>query len=211
MQNNKKLTGAILLAGGRSSRMGKDKGFLQFGPELLLERILRIVDPFVDEIAVVLAHSMEVPDIDSPCSEKISWTRDRVPFHGPLQGIVEGMDVLSEKLEKVFLLTCDLPYLSQEWLQTLLQQFDSTVSMVVSRQNDISNPLLALYQRDELKRAAELLRQGESKARLLLKNPNVCYITPKQNSSIPSPIQDINDPESYEEALRYFGYSSTLK
>ena len=206
MKNKNNSTGAILLAGGRSSRMGKDKGFLQFGPELLLERILRIVDPFVDEIAIVLAHSMEVPKFDSPCSDKIIWTRDRVPFHGPLQGIVEGMEVLSEKPEKVFVLTCDLPYLSETWLQTLLKQFDESVSMVVSRQNDFPNPLLALYQRNELERAAKLLDQGESKARLLIKDRKVHYISPEQNSSIPSPIQDVNDPKSYDEALRYFGY-----
>lgn len=201
-------TGAILLAGGRSSRMGRDKGFLQFGPELLLERILRTVAPFVDEVAIVLAHSMKIPDATPPCSAKVHWTKDRVPYKGPLQGIVEGLEVLSEDLEKIFILTCDLPYLSEDWLQKLLAPFRRETPIVVSNHKGFPNPLLALYLRQELYLAADLLRQGKPKAQCLLTNRKVHYVMSEEDPSIPSPTQDVNDPLRYAEALHYFGYSS---
>ena len=57
--------GGIVLCGGKSSRMGASKAHLQFGPETLLQRIVRIMAQALDPLVVVAAEGKELPVVDS--------------------------------------------------------------------------------------------------------------------------------------------------
>ena len=64
---------AIVLCGGESRRMGRDKASLPFGPETLVERVVRLVTPFVSDVVLAAApgHSSTAP----PSRENIATTR----------------------------------------------------------------------------------------------------------------------------------------
>src|SRR6187455_1701553 len=80
---------AIILCGGKSSRMGRDKASLPFGPELMLQRVTRLVMEVVEpaHIVVVAAPDQVLPD--SPAGVQVA--RDELAYLGPLQGIATGL------------------------------------------------------------------------------------------------------------------------
>lgn len=80
----------IVLCGGKSSRMGRPKALLPFGPELMLQRVVRILGEVVSPIVVVAAPDQDLP----PLPAEILYARDEHPGRGPLEGLSAGMKVL---------------------------------------------------------------------------------------------------------------------
>jgi molybdopterin-guanine dinucleotide biosynthesis protein A len=78
---------AIVLCGGRSRRMGRDKWSLPFGPGTLLDHVVARVRPAVDEIVVVAREGQDVTT-----GETI--VRDPAEGLGPLAGLVGGLDAV---------------------------------------------------------------------------------------------------------------------
>jgi len=101
----KKQYGAILLAGGLSSRMGRDKASLEIGGRTMLERLLLILRPLVAETVVMRAPGQILPRISRELQDWIKLGMDSVAERGPLQGIVDALPLLSSEIDKVFLLT----------------------------------------------------------------------------------------------------------
>src|SRR5262245_27692974 len=101
--------GAIILCGGRSSRMGRDKATLPFGPEVMLQRVVRLAGEAVDfgTIVVVAAADQSLPGL--PAGVRVA--RDRAAYRGPLQGIAMGLSVLRDECDAVYVTGCDVPLL----------------------------------------------------------------------------------------------------
>ena len=87
--------GAIVLCGGKSTRMGLPKATMPFGDELMLTRVLRLLDPLVARIVVVAASGQELP----PLPENVRLIRDRRPDRGPLEGLAAGLSAIREEAE----------------------------------------------------------------------------------------------------------------
>ncbi len=83
--------GAIILAGGQSSRMGKDKASLEISGKSMVERLLLELSPIVAEIVLIRAPGQSIPNIPVELENRtlIGW--DSVKDRGPLQGIVDGL------------------------------------------------------------------------------------------------------------------------
>ncbi|MDH3214116.1 MAG: NTP transferase domain-containing protein, partial [Myxococcales bacterium] len=79
---------AIVLCGGRSRRMARDKASLPFGEETLLERVVRIVSQVVDEVWVVAREGQEV-------AGAYRIARDPEEGLGPLAGLCAGLEAMS--------------------------------------------------------------------------------------------------------------------
>ena len=80
-------TGGIILCGGHSSRMGLPKLTLPFGPELMLQRVVRILHEVVEPIVVVRAADQELP----PLPSSVIVAEDRRVSRGPLEGLQAGL------------------------------------------------------------------------------------------------------------------------
>ena len=102
----------LILAGGRSSRMGQDKAGLLLGEKSVLEKILENALKVSGHIVVMRAPDQPPLSIQSDLSDRIKIGFDRVEGEGPLQGIADSLIHLPAQAERVFVLTCDLPFLS---------------------------------------------------------------------------------------------------
>src|SRR3954471_1243536 len=82
--------GALILCGGKSSRMGRDKATLPFGPELMLQRVVRLLSEVIEprNLVVVAAPEQRLP----PLSPEIVVARDHREGRGPLEGLLAGLD-----------------------------------------------------------------------------------------------------------------------
>ena len=194
--------GAILLAGGKSSRMGKDKAGLKIEGHTMLERLLLTLQPLVAETVVMRAKGQALPHISPELKAWIRVGRDTEEGRGPLQGIVDGLPLLNIEIDKVFILTCDLPYLTGEWLLTLRDIMTDEYDIVCTEEDKITNPLLALYRRPVLEPAAQLLATGNRRPLSLWKGWRMAHLSAPVET--PWICRDTNTPEEFQKAQNYF-------
>src|SRR3954449_10523799 len=90
--------GGIVLAGGKSTRMGTSKALLQFGPETMLQRVVRILGGIVSPIVVVAAPGQELP----PLPPDVIVTCDEREARGPLEGLRAGLKALPATVEAAY-------------------------------------------------------------------------------------------------------------
>src|SRR5438132_3807114 len=83
--------GGIVLAGGKSSRMGLAKATLPFGPELMLQRVVRLLGSVVQPIVVVAAPGQQLP----PLADDVLLARDEHEARGPLEGLFAGLSAIA--------------------------------------------------------------------------------------------------------------------
>ena len=99
--------GAIILAGGKSSRMGEDKASLEISGISMVERLLLKLSSIATEVVVMRAPGQTMPNVPKELQGRIKVGWDSVKDRGPLQGIVDALPLLNSAIDKVFLLTCD--------------------------------------------------------------------------------------------------------
>ncbi len=193
---------AVILAGGLSSRMGTDKALLPINDETMLERIARVAEPIAGDLVIMLSQSMLLPSGLKFNQHKILIGRDKEKEQGPLQGIADACSLLPKKNGYVFVLSCDLPFISTGWLQRLLDEIKQNkgINAVCSQQDGYLNPLVAVYQFSTLNKARYLLSQGKRSCLALLDISHVIPLTPADSEK--RLISNINTPEEYQQALR---------
>ena len=193
--------GAIILAGGRSSRMGQDKASLEISGKSMVERLFLNLSPIVAEVVVMRAPGQTMPKIPEELRNRVRVGWDSVKDRGPLQGIVDALPLLNSVIDKVFLLTCDLPYVTTEWLQTLKDIMTDEFDLVCTEENEIINPLLAIYRRPVLEPASKLLAEGKSRPISLWDGWRMANLSAPEET--PWICRDVNTPEEYKEAQNY--------
>ncbi len=106
-------TAGIILAGGRSSRMGADKALLEIEGETMLARIARVVSTVVSEV-VIVGRTALPPELEGTRA-----VTDAYGEAGPLGGIATGLVYLDT--EHALVVACDLPYLQADLLRLLVE------------------------------------------------------------------------------------------
>src|SRR4051812_40263459 len=136
--------GAVVLCGGQSRRMGQPKAWLPFGPERLLQRVVRLIGRGLGDgpIVVVAAPGQDCPALPS----SVIVVRDEVSGRGPLQGLATGLRALPETVELAYASATDVPFLEPAWigrLCDLIGEDDLAIPFV----DGYHHPLAALYRR----------------------------------------------------------------
>jgi len=191
---------AILLAGGESLRMGKNKASMLIDGQTLLERTLSILDPVVSHIIVMLNPHQSIPPVQRSFAEKTKFGRDSRRKQGPLQGIADGLPLIPDNIDCVFVVTCDLPYLTTEWLSSMKAALVEEIDVVHAVDEGITNPLLALYRRKVLLNADKLLADKQYRPIRLWDGFRLVGLSPPSDN--PKVCKDVNTPEEFMNAQR---------
>lgn len=151
----------VVLAGGRSRRLGVDKALLQFGDTPLL----RIV---VDRVARVCSRvlvAVDRPDRYQELALSADFVADESPGHGPLSGLQSGLRACGT--EHALVVACDLPFLNVRLLRHMAE-LPRSYQALVPRQGRRWQPLHAVYARSCLETVDEMLSDGGGSMRQLL-------------------------------------------
>jgi molybdenum cofactor guanylyltransferase len=143
---------AVILTGGKSSRMGRPKALLPFDDEPLIAHIVRALQHFFPDIVVVAAPDQELPQLPA------TLVRDEVPFQGPVGGIFYGLKAAGG--EFCFVTSCDAAFLNYSLILNLLSQI-SNYDVVVPFWENRFQPLHAVYRRSVLPLLQAQLERGE--------------------------------------------------
>ncbi len=190
--------GAIILAGGKSSRMGTNKALLPIGDrttiEILAERMLTVFD----EVIVVANDPGTYQFLNVPV------ITDHFPGEGPLAGIHAGLKASSYDLNLV--MACDMPFASSE-LAALFVEKARDFEAVVPNIKGKLHPLFAVYQKHVSEKAGECLKKGKRRVTDLLDGLNVLYLDEKAlaaetDVSVDDLFFNMNRPGEYETAKK---------
>lgn len=142
----------IVLAGGKSSRMGKDKALLTFDGETLLDRAIAAIKPLVTEVIVVVDREDRY---SLPAVRKIV---DLYPESGPVGGIVTGLLAAGEGYH--YIIPCDMPLLNRQILLLLMESASPPYDAVIPEWNGFPEPVFAVYSHEAVPKLKRFLEEG---------------------------------------------------
>ena len=180
----------VILAGGLSRRMGRDKASLPAGVGTLIEHLARRLAPVVDETIIAGGSGR-------PALPDVTMVEDRYPGLGPLAGMHAGL--LASRSPLVWVVGCDLPDADPR-LASLLCGLARDVDAVVPRIDSEPQGVCAVYDRALAPRIEGLLAAGERRVTMLLAASNVRYVTPDELRAVDPELRsfrNINTPDDY--------------
>ncbi|HVN97622.1 MAG TPA: molybdenum cofactor guanylyltransferase [Syntrophorhabdaceae bacterium] len=153
-----------ILAGGLSGRMGRDKATLRLGEKSLVEGVYGLAKTLFKQVFVVSScHSPMTTNIDAPI------IGDLLPVKAPLVGIVSAL--LHAQTSHVFVLACDMPFVSEESIYAVIQSFEGE-DIVLPKTAQGFEPLHALYSRSCICHMLNSIERGKLNIRNVF--PYVC-------------------------------------
>jgi molybdopterin-guanine dinucleotide biosynthesis protein A len=187
---------AVVLAGGKSSRMGQPKALLPFDGEPLIAHIVGRLGHVFAETIVVAAPDQELPPLP------VALVRDQVAYQGPVSGIYHGLTAATK--EVCFVTSCDAPFLNLALISHLVSQIaDSDV--VVPFWQERFQPLHAVYRRSVAPLLHDQLERDDLRPISLYPKVRTREIyEDKVRRFDPEGLSFLNmdTPEDYQEAVR---------
>lgn len=182
----------LVLAGGSSARMKRDKAALLYQGRSQLDRAVELAARHVSPVFVSVRASQK----SDPARARYPLIVDSVPSHGPIVGIRSAL--AAHPGATWLVVACDLPFLSDVALSQLLAERDPAASATAysSVHDGLPEPLCAIW---EPKAAAEIdafLAKGKDCPRKFLLNHAVRLLEPKD----PRALDNVNTPEEYHRA-----------
>ena len=158
--------GGIILAGGKSSRMGEDKAFVEYKGSMLIEYSLQLTKYFCDFI-IISANSNNYKGFGYPV------VADEFEACGPVGGIYSAL----KKAESDWnlLISCDTPFVSKALVERLIQNIGN-YDCIVPAYGDWNEPLVALYNKSALNKIKSSILKKEYKLKFLIKNLQTKYV-----------------------------------
>ena len=191
---------ALILAGGKSSRMGEDKASLKIGDQTLLNRTRDLLSEFTSEIHLSVAHEAQ----DSASSLK--QLPDLEPSPGPLGGLQAAFH--HDPDSHWLLLAVDLPRITRDDLSQLVTSHDpqKDVTCFLNPLDDHPEPLCALYSPSASAKLDHVISENRRCARRFLRSLDRTELSP----SDPQALLNLNRPEHLAE-LQHLHQNGTVE
>jgi molybdopterin-guanine dinucleotide biosynthesis protein A len=197
------ILGSLILAGGRSRRMGQPKESLTLGSNTLLGHTVDILVQCTSPVVVVARdHNQDLP----PLHPKARITFDSELDKGPMLGLLAGLKEVQADCDAVFVTGCDTPFLSPQaidWMASQLGNHD----VVMPEVDDRLQPLSAIYRTRVLPSVRALIAEDIRTPRSLASRCNTRILSSAEIDVFDPQrkfLQNINNPDDYQAALRQF-------
>ena len=182
----------LVLAGGKSTRMQQDKGSLQYHGQDQRTHVYHLLQAFCQEV-YVSCNATQAPELQG----KLPYLEDQFLNLGPKGGILTALQ--HNPNAALLAVACDLPLLSAETLQYLVQHRDPTkmATAIYDSEGKFPEPLLTIWEPRSYATLLQFLSLGYSCPRKALINSDVKLLT------IPdvTELRNVNDPATYAQTL----------
>jgi len=189
----------VVLAGGESRRLGRDKALEHIRGQTLIERVVEGIAPLTAEVIVVAGSPAQAAAL--PPMPDVQVVSDRYPGCGSLGGIFTGLSASREPW--VLVVACDMPFLNPRLLRRLMAM-RRDVDAVIPHLKGQPEPLHALYSKTCLEPMERMLQAGQLKIAPLFEQVRVRYVDETTIDRIDPDHRsffNINSPADLEEAL----------
>ncbi len=187
--------------------MGSPKALLAFGPETMLQRVVRLLDTVVAPIVVVAAPGQPLPELPGA----VTVARDERGGRGPLEGLRAGLKALPGTVDIAYVTSCDVPLLVPGFVRRMIELVDGH-DIAVMETDGFPQPLAAVYRRRTLPHIETLLAADRLRPVFLFEAARTRRVAPREVADADPELltlRNVNTPEDYAEALSTAGlYSS---
>lgn len=178
---------AVVLAGGKSSRMGQDKALMMLGDKMIIQRVLDTVSSVFDEV-YISGNRFHYSIFSKGIIE------DNVVQKGPMGGIYSALEYCKEDL---FVCSCDMPFISSELIRKIIRErIDDRIS--VMNYNDKIYPVLGVYPYSVMEAFRNSISNNHLRMISLLEEQSAYYIQSENN--LEDQLLNINTPENFRKA-----------
>jgi len=132
----------IILAGGKSKRLGKDKAFIKINGKCMINYVIDEVEKIFDDIVVVVKNEKQKKKISN---KSIKIVCDNQEINSPIIGIKEGIKHI--KNNYFFVVACDMPFIKSETIEKLISNLEDYECIVPKRGYKKYEPLFAIYKK----------------------------------------------------------------
>ncbi|AKQ45625.1 hypothetical protein TH63_08135 [Rufibacter radiotolerans] len=182
----------LVLSGGQSTRMGQDKGLLQYHGKTQRQHAYQLLQQVCDRVFLSLR-----PGQEHNLEDQMEFLLDNHPFRGPINGILSA---LQQHPSAAFLvMACDLPLVTESTVLNLKQERDPslTVTAYAVEGSELPEPLLAIWEPSAYEPALAFALGGTFCPRKFLLQAHTKLIRPNNAEE----IFNANNPEEYAYAL----------
>jgi molybdenum cofactor guanylyltransferase len=196
----------IVLAGGRSSRMGTPKAALEWHGSTLLRRVVGVVGRSVDgPVVVVRAPGQTLPGLP----DGVEVVEDAREGRGPLEGLAAGLAAVRDRAHAAYASSTDVPLLHPRFIHRVLAGLDDDVDVVLPEIGGFRHPLAAVYRTELVDVVERLIAEDRMRpaflfeacrvrrldADALLADPALAALDADLDS-----VLNLNEPSDYEAA-----------
>ena len=188
-----------MLCGGKSTRMGASKALLPFGPETMLQRVVRLLGTVAAPIVVVAAADQELPALPAG----VIVTRDEREGRGPLEGLRAGLKALPDGVAAAYVTSCDVPLLVPGFVTRMFELAEGH-DIAVMEIDGFPHPLSAVYQPAVLPQVEDLLAHDRLRPVFLFDAVRTRKVQPAEMTAVDPDLltlRNLNTREDYLEAL----------
>jgi molybdopterin-guanine dinucleotide biosynthesis protein A len=198
----------VVVAGGRSSRMGTSKATLEWHSSTLLRRVTGVVGRAVDgPVIVVRAPGQELPALDP----RVLVREDPEEGRGPMMGLAVGLAAAAEHAPVAFVCSTDLPFLHSAFVSAVLRAFGSAPApdVVLPIVGGYRQPMAAGYRTDLAPLIEKMVDAGRLKPAFLFEQVDVHRLDedalladPRLAGADPTldSVTNVNTPDDYRAA-----------
>ena len=167
IENGENIKSCIILCGGKSSRMGRDKGSMIIQDKPMIKHILSTLNHQINEAIIVLNEQSRIDKYREFINPQdytytITFAEDKIKNKGPMPGIMTGLSYINS--DYALILPCDSPYVSRNYINTIFSEIDNEYQAIVpyhDAQNKLktSEPLHSVYNKNTIPVIEELVNQ----------------------------------------------------
>jgi len=193
MIEKKHITG-IILAGGKSSRMGSDKGLLLLKNKPFILHIIEALQPLVNDIIIVSNNT----DYDVFNLKRVN---DLIENTGPLAGVYTGLHY--SNTENNLVLSCDVPLINTEILEKLTKNVEKNIDVIQLESNGKTIPLIAIYKKRCESKFLGFLKKGKKRLQFAVTQCNVkTIVLNKELEKFTANVNTLNNLKELEQIVK---------
>lgn len=184
---------ALILAGGQSTRMGKDKALLPIEGKPLLYRLASQTAAFAQTVTIAIGSPQRESlyrEALGDLAPQVNFVADEFPGCGPLSGLHAGLSAIADGY--VFVIACDMPQVSTPLVQQLLGRIDSGADVI----HTAGQPFHALYQSRVAAQVQAALEAKDYRLMGLLNRIHTIELAPLEGDQS-TVFTNLNTPEDY--------------
>ena len=186
----------IILAGGKSSRYGRNKALIEMNGIRLIERVIGVMEPVFEHLIIITNTPQEYAYLQLPTYE------DLIKGLGPLGGIFTGLEAISDEVG--FFVACDMPFLNSELIHHMvdvMEDFDAVVPKVDWK----IEALHAIYTKSCIPAITELIDNRDYQIFKFFQKVRVRYLNEEEIRGLDPELRsffNINKPEELLNATK---------
>ena len=193
----------IILCGGQSRRMGRDKGSLIIKDKPMIKYILSTLNNGIDEVIIVLNDVERIDKYKKFIDSKdynytLKFAEDKIKNKGPISGILTGLENISTDYAIVF--PCDNPFVTKNTIQTLFNEISENVQAVVPYHDEknklkTSEPLHSIYNKNIIPTIKDLISKDSLHIKGVIEKIETKFVLIDNKKILKKEFRNLNRPK----------------